>query len=340
MITAHNITKTFGDTSVLRGLDLDIRKGSIYGIAGKSGVGKSTLLRCLNGLEKYDSGEMRVDGIDVKRLSPGDMMSFRKKIGMIFQNFALLERLNVYDNIALPLRCWKYQSDFIDKKVRELLEVVEIPEKINQKPRALSGGQKQRVAIARALSMDPHILLCDEATSALDPKTSKAIIALLKRINRQMGITIVFVTHQMSILRGLCGEIAILENGKVADFGKVDDVFRRQSGALINLLGEDVGVLMEGCVKSTVLPATVMDSFIPRMAVKLGIDITIQGEQSTFCGEKSQGLVIRFPEKDNHLVARYLSRHDVNWKKLQALPGEDQIDNHQTALSLIQPEIA
>ncbi|MBI5592512.1 MAG: methionine ABC transporter ATP-binding protein [Deltaproteobacteria bacterium] len=340
MITAHNITKSFGDMTILHSLDLEIKKGSIYGIAGKSGVGKSTLLRCMNGLEKYDNGELRVDGVDVKGLSPNGMMCFRKNIGMIFQNFALLERLTVYDNIALPLRCWKYKSGFIDKKVRELLEVVEIPEKINQKPRELSGGQKQRVAIARALTMDPYILLCDEATSALDPKTSKAIIALLKQINRQMGITIVFVTHQMSILRGLCREIAILENGRVADFGKVEEVFRRQSGALINLLGEEVGISMEGCVKSTVLSETAMESFIPRMAVNLGIDITIQGGRSTFCGEKSQGLVIRFPEKDNHLVARYLSGHNVKWKILQPLPVEERKDNYQMALSLIQPEIA
>jgi D-methionine transport system ATP-binding protein len=239
MITANNIIKSFGNNPVLRGLDVHIEKGNIYGLAGRSGAGKSTLLRCVNGLEKYESGSLIVDGTDVKALSHKDMMVFRKNIGMVFQNFSLLERLNVYDNVALPLRCWKYKTLFIDKKVRELLEVVGIPEKIKQKPRELSGGQKQRVAIARALTMDPHILLCDEATSALDPKTSKTIIDLLKQINGQTGITIVFVTHQMSIILGLCKEIAILENGKVAVSGMVEDVFRQQPQALRNLMGEE-----------------------------------------------------------------------------------------------------
>jgi D-methionine transport system ATP-binding protein len=239
MITANKIIKSFGDTPVLRGMDVNIQRGSIYGLAGRSGAGKSTLLRCVNGLEKYDSGSLIVDGIDVKTLSREDMMVFRKNIGMVFQHFSLLERLNVYDNIALPLRCWKYKSTFIDKKVKELLEIVGIPEKIRRKPRELSGGQKQRVAIARALTMDPRILLCDEATSALDPKTSKTIIDLLKQINSQMGITIVCVTHQMSIIVGLCKETAILENGKVAVSGMVEDIFRQQPRALRNLMGEE-----------------------------------------------------------------------------------------------------
>ena len=238
MITASGITKTFGETPVLRRLDMHIAQGSIYGLAGRSGAGKSTLLRCVNGLESYDSGSLTVDGIDVRSLGRRDVLAFRKNIGMVFQHFSLLERSNVYDNVALPLRCWKYKSEVIDRKVRELLEVVGIPEKIKQKPRELSGGQKQRVAIARALSMDPRILLCDEATSALDPKTAKSIIELLKQINRHMGITIVFVTHQMSVIRNLCQQIAILEHGRIAVSGAVEDVFRGQSGALRNLVGD------------------------------------------------------------------------------------------------------
>ena len=241
MIAAAGITKSFGDAPVLRDLDLHIEKGAIYGLAGRSGAGKSTLLRCINGLEAYDGGSLIVDGIDVKTLSRQDMMAFRRKIGMVFQHFSLLERLSVYDNVALPLRCWKYKSAFIDKRVKELLEIVGIHEKMRRKPRELSGGQKQRVAIARALTMSPHILLCDEATSALDPKTSKSIIDLLKEINGRMGITIVFVTHQMSVIRGLCREMAILENGRIAVSGSVEEIFRHQPKALRNLLGEQTG---------------------------------------------------------------------------------------------------
>jgi len=313
MITARNIVKSFGTTHVLRGLDLSIEKGSIYGLAGRSGAGKSTILRCINGLEEYDNGSLIVDGTDVKTLSRMDMMAFRKNIGMIFQQFSLLERLSVYDNVALPLRCWKYSSGVIDNKVRELLEIVGIPEKIRQKPRELSGGQKQRVAIARALTMDPHILLCDEATSALDPKTSQAIIGLLKEINSQMGITIVFVTHQMSVIRGLCRQIAILEQGKVAASGSVDDVFRRQPRALKNLMGEEFEDSDRAAERSIVvlLSDTVPDSLISGMAADLEIDVTIHP-----VGREGEGLTISFPEEADGEVAHYLAAQMIDWKHI------------------------
>src|SRR5208337_2070270 len=146
-------------------------------------------------------------------------------IGMVFQQFSLLTRLTVYENIALPLKCWGYRKASIDKKVKELVDMVGIPDKLYSKPNELSGGQKQRVAIARALSMNPKILLCDEATSALDPKTAQSIIALLNQINRRLGITIVVVTHQMSVLRCACEEISILENGQIVESGPVGDIF-------------------------------------------------------------------------------------------------------------------
>lgn len=215
LIEIKGIRKSFGDLQVLHGVDLHIEKGKIFGLAGRSGTGKSTLLRCINGLETYDEGNLIVEGIEVKSLSEKDLRVFRKDIGMIFQQFSLLSRLTVYENIALPLRCWKYSNSYIDAKVKELLDVIGIPDKINAKPRELSGGQKQRVAIARALSMNPKLLLCDEATSALDPKTAKSIIGLLNKINQDLGITIIIVTHQMSVLRSACEEIAILQDGKI-----------------------------------------------------------------------------------------------------------------------------
>jgi D-methionine transport system ATP-binding protein len=343
MITAHNIVKSFGDTPVLSGLDLNIKRGSIYGLAGRSGAGKSTLLRCINGLERYNSGSLVVDEVDVKNLSRKDMMVFRKNIGMIFQNFSLLERLTVYDNVALPLRCWKYKTSFIDTKVRELLEIVGITEKIRQKPRELSGGQKQRVAIARALTMDPHILLCDEATSALDPKTSQSIISLLKEINKQMGITIVCVTHQMSVLRGLCREIAIIENGKVAASGTVEEIFRQQPRALKNLIGEDAAVSIEESAKTVtlLLPDTVTGSFISCMAADLRIDLTIQGRNPGCSGETVPGLNISFPENSYDDIERYLVGHEVIWKDLNRSnicsgPVETYKEDRQMQMSAIQ----
>jgi len=314
MITARNIVKSFGTTHVLHGLELSIEKGSIYGLAGRSGAGKSTILRCINGLEEYDSGSLIVDGTDVRTLSRTDMMAFRKNIGMIFQQFSLLERLSVYDNVALPLRCWKYGSGVIDRKVRELLEIVGIPEKIRQKPRELSGGQKQRVAIARALTMDPHILLCDEATSALDPKTSQAIMGLLKEINSRMGITIVFVTHQMSVIRGLCRQIAILEQGKVAASGLVDDVFRQQPRALKNLMGEEEFEDSDRAAeRSTVLllPDAIPDSFISGMAADLEINVTIHPG-----GRGGEGLTVSFPGEARNEVADYLAARMIDWRPI------------------------
>jgi D-methionine transport system ATP-binding protein len=239
MIVARNINKSFSGFKVLRGVNLHIKKGDIYALAGRSGAGKSTFLRCVNGLEPYDEGDLIVHGVNPKKLPEKDLRAFRKNIGMIFQNFSLLERLTVYDNVALPLRCWKHRASYIDRKVRELLGLVGLADKIRQRPRTLSGGQKQRVAIARALSLEPEILLCDEATSALDPKTSQEIIALLRRINNRMGITIVMVTHQMSVLSSACDEVAILEDGRVEIKGPVKHIFRQQPLALKNLLGEN-----------------------------------------------------------------------------------------------------
>lgn len=317
MIVAKNVKKSFGDLPVLCGVDLNIEKGKIYGLAGRSGAGKSTLLRCINGLESYDEGTLLVDGIDVKTLSSKSVREFRKDIGMIFQQFSLLNRLTVYENIALPLKAWKYDSNFIDKKVKELLEMVEIPDKINQKPRELSGGQKQRVAIARALTMDPKILLCDEATSALDPKTAKSITTLLNQINRNLGITIVIVTHQMSVLRSSCEEIAILEKGRVAVSGIVEDVFLEQPKALKNLIGESSIMLpSEGINVSIFLSHdNSMKPIITQMARELEIDFTILGGGMEAYRESILGsVIINITEENYKKVEKFLNDHNVRWE--------------------------
>ena len=312
MIVARNIGKAFGDLHVLRGVDLHVMRGDIYGLAGRSGAGKSTLLRCINGLEGYDSGSLQVDGVEVSSLRERELREFRRNIGMVFQNFSLLERLTVYENVALPLRCWKHKAGHLDRKVRELLDLVGLAGKIGQKPRELSGGQKQRVAIARALSLAPHILLCDEATSALDPKTAQDILGLLRDINRQMGITIVMVTHQMSVLGSACEMMAILENGRLACTGPVQSVFAEQPAALRNLLGERLAPA-PGAGQDAAPAVTICLPAPPELAAQMALDL---GIEVTIVGSRSEGslTLLRFPEADYAAVAAYINGRNLAWR--------------------------
>ncbi|SMC99424.1 methionine ABC transporter ATP-binding protein [Sporomusa malonica] len=320
MIEIKGLTKAFGDLPVLQGINLNIPQGTIYGLVGRSGAGKSTLLRCINGLETYDEGSLRVDGVEVKSLSGKDIREFRKNIGMIFQQFSLLTRLSVYENIALPLRCWKYSSSYIDHKVKELLELIDIPDKINAMPKELSGGQKQRVAIARALTMNPKLLLCDEATSALDPKTAKSITTLLNQINHDLGITIVVVTHQMSVLRSTCEEIAILESGKLAVNGPVEQMFLQQPEALKNLIGEkDLLLLSEGInIKILLSHETSSKPVITKMARELSIDFMILGgEMESYKNSTLGSLIINIPNEHFHTVKKYFADNNVAWEFIE-----------------------
>ena len=217
MISVKNVNKFFGEKQVLKDVNIEINEGEIFGIIGHSGAGKSTILRCMNGLEPYQEGSVKVDGKEVKDLNEKEMRELRKDLGMIFQHFSLLERKTVFENVALPLECFGYSKAEKEKRVMELLDLVGLKERRNDKPRNLSGGQKQRVAIARALALNPKVLLCDEATSALDPNTTKSILTLIEDINKKMGITVVVVTHQMEVIKQICGRIAIMENGQVLE---------------------------------------------------------------------------------------------------------------------------
>ncbi|MBP1745305.1 MAG: methionine transporter ATP-binding protein, partial [Firmicutes bacterium] len=200
MIQIRNLDKSFDGTQVLKDISIDIEAGDIYGIIGLSGAGKSTLLRCINGLEGYDSGSVSVMDMEVGGLDREGIRQLRRNLGMIFQNFNLLGRKDVFENIALPLELWGFDKDAVSGRVHELLKLVGLQDKIHEKPKNLSGGQKQRVAIARALALQPKVLLCDEATSALDPRTTKSILDLLKEINGKLGLTIVIITHQMEVV--------------------------------------------------------------------------------------------------------------------------------------------
>lgn len=227
MIQIKNVKKTFNKTEVLKGVNIDIEKGEIFGIIGQSGAGKSTLLRCINGLESYDEGAIVVDDVTVDIKNKKVLRNLQKRMGMIFQGFNLLERLDVYHNVALPMKFWGIPTNTPEakEKILNLIKLVGLEEKVHSKPKELSGGQKQRVAIARALALDPDFLLCDEATSALDPEITKGILALLQKINKEMGITIIIVTHQMEVVKQICQKVAFLSGGKVLAVGKPEQLF-------------------------------------------------------------------------------------------------------------------
>lgn len=229
MIQLTEIHKTYkvGNKQVeaLKGVSLNVEKGQIFGVIGFSGAGKSTLLRTINLLEKPTSGSVVVNGQDMLSLKEKELRQARKKIGIIFQHFNLLSSYNVFDNVAEILRMNKVPKDVVKKKVEDLLRLVGLEDKAHSYPSQLSGGQKQRVGIARALATDPEILLCDEATSALDPQTTESILDLLLDINRKFNLTIVLITHEMQVIKKICDQVAIMENGQVIEQGSVLDIF-------------------------------------------------------------------------------------------------------------------
>lgn len=231
MIEVKNLSKTYQDKNsqvkALKSTSLKIKEGTIFGIIGHSGAGKSTLIRCLNLLEQPTTGEVIVDGMNLTKLPPQQLRTARRKIGMIFQHFNLLSSRTVFDNVAFPLEIAGVSKDVIDKKVNNLLDLVGLQEKANFFPKQLSGGQKQRVGIARALANDPKVLLCDEATSALDPDTTQSILNLLQDINTKLNLTIVLITHEMQVIKEICHEVAVINDGHIVEQGPVLSVFTR-----------------------------------------------------------------------------------------------------------------
>jgi D-methionine transport system ATP-binding protein len=229
MIEIKNVTKIYSTKKKqVVGVDnvsLTIQDGEIFGIIGYSGAGKSSLLRCLNLLERPTSGQIIIDGVDLTTLNSKQLRQARLKIGMIFQHFYLVSSKTVFENVAFALKAAKKTKEEIEKRVNELLEMVGLSDKRDAYPSQLSGGQKQRVGIARALANDPTVLLCDEATSALDPSTTKSILTLLKKINRELGITIVLITHEMEVVKDICDRVAVMQNGKIIELGTVYDIF-------------------------------------------------------------------------------------------------------------------
>ncbi len=229
LIELRHLTKTFrGKTQTvdaLKDINLEINQGDIYGIIGMSGAGKSTLVRCINFLEKPTSGSVVIDGKDLASLPPKALRQLRQEVSMIFQHFNLLQQRDVRGNIAFAMEIAGMKKEAIDKRVDEMLEIVGLTDRQHNYPSQLSGGQQQRVAIARALSTNPKIILCDEATSALDPQTTTSILNLLRDINKKLGITIVIITHEMSVVESVCTHVAIIDNGDLVENGTVEQVF-------------------------------------------------------------------------------------------------------------------
>ncbi len=321
MIDVQHLSKNFGDLEVIKDVSFHINQGDIFGIIGQSGAGKSTLLRCFNGLEPYQKGSVIVDGHDIGNLSKKELNEVRKEMGMIFQSFNLLNRLNVYDNVALPLQFWKQKKNSPENKakIEHLLDLVGLTDKAKSYPRELSGGQQQRVAIARALVLDPKILLCDEATSALDPMITKDILSLLLKINEEMGITIVVVTHQMEVIKQICNKVAFLKNGKILSVGKPEELFVAPNDEIQKFVGDDVEFLpKEGTnIKLFFTDTNSSSHMITELARALNIDFDIcQGKLENFRAGIMGSLIINVQEKDKERVFNYLTEKDVLWEEI------------------------
>ena len=318
MIIIKNVSKYYGNTKVLKNVNIKIAKGEIFGIIGHSGAGKSTLLRCINGLEDYKEGSILVGIEEVKSLNEKKLRILRKDLGMIFQHFSLLERKTVFENVALPLECFKYSKQEINKRVLELLDLVGIIDKKDDKPRNLSGGQKQRVAIARALALNPNVLLCDEATSALDPNTTKSILSLLKDINEKLNITIVMVTHQMEVIKQICTKVAIMEHGEVLEIGDTEEIFLQNTKGLRKLIGEENIVLPSGSNIKILFPKEISNNtIITTMARELGIDFSIVfGRLEKFREDVLGCLIINTHKGNGAKVKAYLNSKNVRWEEI------------------------
>lgn len=244
MIQIEHLSKTFASADAehhaLHEVDLTIEDGEIFGIIGTSGAGKSTLVRCINLLERPTSGRIIIDGEDVTDYSGKDLLNLRSRIGMIFQHFSLFQQRNVLKNVMFPLELKHTDKGQREVRARELLELVGLADKAKAYPSQLSGGQQQRVAIARALANSPKVMLCDEATSALDTKTTASILALLKSINQELGVTMIVITHSLAVTQRICDKIAVLDNGRVVEQGVTSDILKNpQSPVTRDLISAD-----------------------------------------------------------------------------------------------------
>ena len=298
VIEILNVEKVFknkkSEVYALRNVSLKVEKGDIFGIVGYSGAGKSTLLRLVNLLEKPTSGSVKIEEREIINLSEKELNILRKNIGMVFQQFNLLESQTVYQNLKIPLIISGTSKNSIDKRIEELLDFVGLKDKKNSSVSKLSGGQKQRIGIARALATHPKILLCDEATSALDPKTTKSILELLKKINNEFGITILLITHEMEVVKEICNKVAVMQDGEIKEQGNIIEIFTNPQ---------------ENITKNFI--SSIINNNIPE-SLKEELDLNLPAVKLTFLGEKS----------GQPLISEINKKFDISTKILSASVNE------------------
>lgn len=330
IIKIEKLNKTFhtedGDFVALRDIDLSVREGEIFGIIGLSGAGKSTLVRCMNFLERPTEGTVTVAGEDLAQMSKRQLLKARQSIGMIFQGFNLLSQRNALKNVCYPMEIAGYSHAKAEKRARELLEIVGLSDKAKSYPSQLSGGQKQRVAIARALATEPKILLCDEATSALDPTTTRSILDLLQRINREMGVTIVIITHEMKVIEQICHRVAVIDQSRIVEMGDVHDVFVRPQSAIAKELVLPKGEAVHGDFGKRRIRIVFdgMSSFEPviaDMVLSCRAMINIMYANTKDIDGKVIGqMVVQLPEDEGtcERIVAYLTDHNINFSEEDA----------------------
>ncbi len=320
MIQIQNVKKVFntktGMVYALNDVSLSVEQGDIFGVIGYSGAGKSTLLRLVNGLEKPDSGSVKIDGKDITKLSRKDLNLMRKDIGMVFQQFNLLESQTVYQNIALPLIMSGMKKKEIQKRVEELLAFVGLDKKSGVYVSQLSGGQKQRVGIARAIATNPKILLCDEATSALDPKTTEAVLQLLKKINTELKITILLITHEMNVISKICNKVAVMKEGEICEQGETVSVFSKPvqdiTKAFVNtVINNSIPCTLlkdlsyqDPIIRITFFGENSKQSLISRINKQFEVETTILFASVNELGETILGILILQLEGENEEIIK------------------------------------
>ena len=334
MIELKHITKVFptadGELTALNDVNITIHDGDVYGIVGMSGAGKSTLVRCINLLERPTSGQVVIDGKDLCVMPAKELIQQRRSISMIFQQFNLLMQRTCLKNICFPMEIAGVKAADAQKKAKELLEIVGLPDKADAYPAQLSGGQKQRIAIARALASDPKILLCDEATSALDPKTTQDILKLVKDINQRLGITVVVITHEMAVVEEICTHVAILDHGVLQESGTVEDIFSNPQTEAGRRLVYPNGVVIDQLPAANVIRiafsgGSSYEPLIASLAIDCGVKVNILGADTRNIDGKAFGTMLlglpTDPEEAAKAMAYIKSQPNVTMEEVRDYHG-------------------